>query len=233
MLYVDYEGNLKGSKDKLKTLFFNSFEVAPFSILSVVGQFSNLHQAMNHLIESTYKVNLTRVSRTEKNKGGDYSSNAYTVTADVNYVGDRNNNENLRSFLTKLYTFKGSSTNFLKTIIKSESKYIDRYYSEDELDSELFSKDYALYQYVPDLMDSPKILQYTPIDIDGLRRGEDFKLDIMDQSIYLSFITKFMEMFGNYIVQSDLVFYSNYEMWLFSVLNKYFYHDLVEDFYKV
>lgn len=232
MLYVNGDGELQDSEGRevnLKTKFFDASKVAPFSVLAIVGRFSNLHQALNHLIESVYKVNITRISRTEKNKGRDYASSAYTVTADLDYIGDPNDKK-LKDFITQLYTFRGASINFFN-FIKEHLECINESYSIKDFDVSLYSKDYALYHY---LEESDRIiLQLNPIEVYGLREVDSFKLDSMDQAIYLSFITKFMEIYGNYAINNEVsYYYNNYEMWLYSVFNKYFISSIIKDFYN-
>ena len=49
-----------------------------------------------------------------------------------------------------------------------------------------------------------------------------FELDSMGQAVYLGYVTKFMEMFGNYMLQSELNYYIQYEVWLHHIFKKYF-----------
>jgi hypothetical protein len=230
MYYVSSEGILKNTDEKVITdeLFFcNSSKLKNSMLHQVVKSYSLLHQALNSLIESTYRVNIERVSRTEKNKGGEYSSSSFTITAGLENIED---GEALKKFREVLYTLKGSSVKFLNDVIKNGSKIIRGYFNIDE---ELLKKDTHLYQKIQEVNSLPSIMRFSPININRLlkdRYDKKFKLDAMDQAIYLGYATKFMEMFANYMLQTEVNYYfSNYEFWLFSLLEKYFNYSLIEN----
>lgn len=234
MYRVDKEGVLYKDNQVIVSSFFTKWDLFNYSMLyEVVKNFSVVHKIVNYILESNYTVHLDQISRTEKNKGRDYMSSGYTVTAGISHK-DINPSETknvMKGFNDYLYTFRGVSSNFFKTVVTSYPNIINTYLNYDQPPEfhKYIGQDIYLTQYMPDKNENPYWIVFNPVKIIGLRE-ESFNLDVMDQSMYLSYMTKFMEMFGNCYLTDELTQTVNmYELWLFSILNKYFKYYFVTD----
>lgn len=237
MLYVDEKGKLLDTEGKIKIkskFFVNSTKFNYSSVSLLIGHFGILYKALNDLLESTYKINLGRISRTEKNKGRDYPSSAFTVTAGLEYImkTQEEMSKDLETLIPHLFTLKGSSKSSLDIITKNNKEFIMGYLKYHEGLRDIYSKDQALYQYIQRERDTPYLINYMPIVVHGLR-GTKFELDVMDQVTYLGHMTKFMEMMGNYMIPSEIPYYPDiYENWLFHIFKKYFKYSFLEIYRK-
>jgi hypothetical protein len=188
-------------------------------LYDIVKHYPSLLQMVNYMIESLYRVNIERISITEKNKGRDYSSSSYTVT--TNIIEDIINPSLNSIWLNKRYDLINSSNELLKNISEEDIKYfkdpiIDIEGIEDtELNKSIFISG-VRYR-----------IQFYEIKPTGLNVG-NFKLDAMEQSIYLSQVTRFMEMFGNVILNFN-EYIQVYEFWLWKIFKKYFKYEIIRD----
>lgn len=238
MLYIDIEGFLKDADEDVdfQEKFFN--QIIDFHLDTLAPAIINssvLHKVLNHLIEMFYKVNIVRVSRTEKNKGGDYPSTAYTITAGLESLGEyippgecERKSHMLDGFV---FTLKGASINFLQNIIQNQVHFINKFYSvnDKEFISQVLKKDTQLYQFIVyNKVDC--CVQFNLIKIVRLKK-EVFELNALDQAVYLSFVTKFMEMLGNYMISGEFdTQLTSYELFLLSILDKYFEYEIIDVF---
>lgn len=238
MYWVDKEGKVQStSEDKSRAgvRFFNKWGHFTYSMLyEVVKNFSAIHKAVNYIIECNYTIHVDRVSRTEKNKGRDYMSSGYTVTAGISHK-DRDNEtkEDMKIFDNCFFTFRDTSVYFIKKAVVSFPDIIHAYLAEDQDEefNECVRKDTQLYQFLQGDDINTCWIEFNLVRIKGIRE-DIFNLDALDQSIYLSYVTKFMEMAGNYSIQGEMMgTILSYEAWLFHVLNKYFKYEIITDFY--
>jgi hypothetical protein len=233
MLYVNKNGVLM-DEDKIvnpKDKFCNP-EIYKYAMLvRATSSMSVLHQAISYYLELNYTAELERISRTEKNKGGDFRSSAYTVTAGLSKIQKTpaEIKKDLKYISGYLYTLKGSSTSFMNHILDKHDSFVRAYISGEDINKlEHLKEDRNIYQCVSIPNKEPCVLMLNSIRIKGLRITP-FELDSLDKSLYLSHLTKFMEILGNFAIQGELEYrIILYEMYLFYILNKYFKYDVEE-----
>lgn len=240
MYWVNKEGKVgesSGHRERAKfgIRFFYKWGHFTYSMFyEVVKNLSAIHKAVNYIIECNYTIHVDRVSRTEKNKGRDYMSSGYTVTAGISHKDrDIDTKEDMKIFDNYLFTFRDSSAFFIQKAAIAFPGIIHAYLVEnqDEEFNECVRKDTQLYQLLVGEKIDTCWIEFNPVRIKGLRE-DTFNLDALDQSIYLSYATKFMEMAGNYSVHGEMMAtVLSYEAWLFHVLNKYFRYEIISDFY--
>ena len=244
MFYVDKDGVLfnSGKDIKFKYTFLTQqhnmgyFDLA--MMFNVVFNFSYIAQFMNKMLELSYEVNIERISRTEKNKHRSYSNSSYTVTAGITQRGGNSSQvvtDYLEDIPRYLLTLRGSTINLLTNLLNGDLadrtyfiSYCGPFSRESQDDVKYLERDKGLNQIVTQERGNEIIFNFLPIRIVGMKDAI-FTMDAVDQSIYLGYITKYMEMMGNYMNNVEYWdFVYRYEIWLISTFKKYIKYEMVE-----
>lgn len=240
--------HFQGKKVEDMSKFFVESRISKHVIRNIpeVSNYSSILRYVNDTLSYIYRVNSERVSLTEKNKGGTYPSSSFTVTTNLEVVGEY---ENIEQKKKEFFTIKKSSQFLMQCLIEAgkgstyfKLESIDKVKDKDKFPKipkkeieEKGSYAKALFSILDEdialneCREFPKgwfWITYNPFTVQ--LKNEKFELNSTHRVRYLSYITKYIENVSNLSSNPDFSLeerqglIQRYELFLFEILEEYF-----------
>jgi len=241
MNYANEKGIVMSAEDKeITKAIFPPMPIKPDlnARMDFVGTLPVLLQLVNKIIEMQYDVRPDNITLTEKNKGGEYSSSAFTITTIMEILTDAE--YAIDGYLTESsFTFKGAPFWFIKEMFSyaTAATPIDVENATNKPFMEMVEKDHWLVDVIRDPDAGTDFLtEYRPFALTPKGESKGLNLDSVDKVRYQAFMTKYMELDCNQnifqsaeVTQRERTFLiQRYAWFLLALLEKTFKIEFIE-----